>query len=327
MTSTRPAVLFDVDGTLLDTNYFHTVSWWQALREAGEDIAMARIHPLIGMGSDQLLTELLGEEREGYSDLHAKYYTPFNSDLHAFPKAADLLAEVAGRGAQVVLATSSKKEDLDKLLTSQRDRLDALLSTPRTWPVADFTRLYLGHPRPHAFGAEAESLASGLATAQRRGTCRTRNRAARSIQPASDPSSAGRWVPEEGSLSAARAGSDGSAPVRMMPLSMISAASSGGVSWNTSLIALIMSRSSREIARTISFVRISVVRGRPEIKSRPLISILSSSSSGSAEPICIFTSSAVFSPMARFLFQILLMLSEARLLNSRTSRFLPIWFG
>ena len=116
MTSTRPAVLFDVDGTLLDTNYFHSVSWWYALREAGEDIAMSRIHPLIGMGSDQLLTDLLGEEREGYSDLHAKYYTPFKNDLRAFPKAADLLAEVAGRGAQVVLATSSKEEDLDKLL-------------------------------------------------------------------------------------------------------------------------------------------------------------------------------------------------------------------
>lgn len=116
MTSTQRAVLFDVDGTLLDTNYFHTVSWWEALREAGEDIAMARIHPLIGMGSDQLLTDLLGEEREGYSDLHAKYYKAFKPDLHAFPNAADLLAEVAGRGVQVVLATSSKEEDLDKLL-------------------------------------------------------------------------------------------------------------------------------------------------------------------------------------------------------------------
>ena len=116
MTSTRPAVLFDVDGTLLDTNYFHTVSWWQALREAGEDIAMARIHPLIGMGSDQLLTDLLGEEREGYSDLHAKYYKPFKKDLHAFPNAPEVLAAVAGRGVQVVLATSSKEEDLDQLL-------------------------------------------------------------------------------------------------------------------------------------------------------------------------------------------------------------------
>ncbi len=116
MTSTKPAVLFDIDGTLLDTNYFHTVSWWYALREAGEDIAMARIHPLIGMGSDQLLEDLLGEEREGLSDLHSKYYKPYKKDLHAFPKAPELLSAVARRGAQAVLATSSKEEDLDKLL-------------------------------------------------------------------------------------------------------------------------------------------------------------------------------------------------------------------
>src|SRR5215207_3305770 len=120
MTSTRRAVLFDIDGTLLDTNYFHAVSWWYALREAGEDIAMARIHPLIGMGSDQLLTELLGEERQGLSDLHTKYYKPYKKDIHAFPDAAGLLGAVAGRGIQVVLATSSKEEDLDELLAALR---------------------------------------------------------------------------------------------------------------------------------------------------------------------------------------------------------------
>jgi HAD superfamily hydrolase (TIGR01509 family) len=117
MTSPRPAVLFDIDGTLLDTNYFHAVAWWRALQDAGEDIAMARIHPLIGMGSDQLLQDLLGEEREGLSDVHAGYYKPYRDELlHAFPGAADLLAAVAGRGAQVVLATSSKEEDLGRLL-------------------------------------------------------------------------------------------------------------------------------------------------------------------------------------------------------------------
>ena len=116
MTSTRPAVLFDIDGTLLDTNYFHSVSWWYALQEAGEDFPMARIHPLIGMGSDQLLEELLGEEREGLSELHSKYYKPYKKDLHAFPKAAELLSAVAQRGVQVVLATSSKEEDLEQLL-------------------------------------------------------------------------------------------------------------------------------------------------------------------------------------------------------------------
>ncbi len=116
MSSPRPAVLFDVDGTLLDTNYFHTVSWWYALREAGEDIPMSRIHPLIGMGSDQLLQDLLGEEREGLSDVHAKYYKPYKQDLHAFPQAPDVLAAVAERGVQVVLATSSKEEDIEQLM-------------------------------------------------------------------------------------------------------------------------------------------------------------------------------------------------------------------
>jgi HAD superfamily hydrolase (TIGR01509 family) len=77
---------------------------------------MSRIHPLIGMGSDQLLTELLGEEREGLSDLHSKYYKPYKEDLHPFPKAAEVLAAVAERDVQVVLATSSKEEDLDQLL-------------------------------------------------------------------------------------------------------------------------------------------------------------------------------------------------------------------
>ena len=111
-------MLFDIDGTLLDTNYFHTVSWWQAFQEAGEDIPMSRIHPLIGMGSDQLLEDLLGEEREGLSDLHSKYYTPYKKQLHAFPEGADLMAAVGKRGAQVVLATSSKEEDLDELLAA-----------------------------------------------------------------------------------------------------------------------------------------------------------------------------------------------------------------
>lgn len=116
MTPSRPAVLFDIDGTLLDTNYFHTIAWWQALRDAGKDIAMASIHPLIGMGSDQLLDALFGEEREGLDDLHDSYYSPYKQMLHAFPGAADLLATVAKRGAMVVLATSSPERDLDELV-------------------------------------------------------------------------------------------------------------------------------------------------------------------------------------------------------------------
>jgi beta-phosphoglucomutase-like phosphatase (HAD superfamily) len=46
------AVLFDVDGTLVDTNYLHVVTWWQAFAQDGHHLPMADIHRAIGMGSD-----------------------------------------------------------------------------------------------------------------------------------------------------------------------------------------------------------------------------------------------------------------------------------
>ena len=58
------AVLFDVDGTLVDTNYLHAVSWWEAFAQAGHEVPMAWIHRAIGMGLDQLLDELLPAERD-----------------------------------------------------------------------------------------------------------------------------------------------------------------------------------------------------------------------------------------------------------------------
>jgi beta-phosphoglucomutase-like phosphatase (HAD superfamily) len=51
----RSGVLFDVDGTLVDTTYLHTVAWWEALRQESADIPMAKIHRAIGMGTDKLL--------------------------------------------------------------------------------------------------------------------------------------------------------------------------------------------------------------------------------------------------------------------------------
>jgi HAD superfamily hydrolase (TIGR01509 family) len=111
----RPAILVDVDGTLVDTNYLHAVAWWRAFRDIGEDVPMSRIHPLIGMGSDQLVHRLIGRESEEASDAHSRRYEPFKPEITAFPRAADLLAELARRGARVVLATSSDEEDLARL--------------------------------------------------------------------------------------------------------------------------------------------------------------------------------------------------------------------
>lgn len=115
MPGDRPAILVDVDGTLVDTNYFHTVAWWRAFQEIGEEVPMSSIHPLIGMGSDQLVERLIGRESQDASDAHSKRYEPFKEEITAFPGAADLLRELAGRGARVVLATSSDEEDLERL--------------------------------------------------------------------------------------------------------------------------------------------------------------------------------------------------------------------
>lgn len=115
MTDQRPSVLVDVDGTLVDTNYFHTVAWWRALQEIGEDVAMSRIHPLIGMGSDQLVHRLVDRESEEASDGHSRHYEEFKKEIKRFPRADDFLAELHRRGARVVLATSSDEKDLERL--------------------------------------------------------------------------------------------------------------------------------------------------------------------------------------------------------------------
>jgi HAD superfamily hydrolase (TIGR01509 family) len=151
MTETREAVLFDIDGTLVDTNYFHTVSWWQALRDAGENVAMARIHPLIGMGSDKLLQALLGEERPGLSDGHSQHYQPFKREMQAFPKAAEILAAVAERGPRVVLATSSKEEDVPELL-------DVIGAGDAVSDVVHGSQVDASKPAPDIFAVAMEEL-------------------------------------------------------------------------------------------------------------------------------------------------------------------------
>ena len=66
-------VLFDVDGTLFETNYLHTLTWARVFADAGEWALMILIHRLVGMGSDRLVVELLGHEspRHWHLDLDA----------------------------------------------------------------------------------------------------------------------------------------------------------------------------------------------------------------------------------------------------------------
>src|SRR3712207_4356661 len=103
-----PTVLLDVDGTLVDSNYFHTEAWFRALERHGHVVPMARIHRLVGMGADQLLEELLGEHDEAIEDGWQEEFAGLRDAVPALPGAADLARTAKERGATVVLATSGK---------------------------------------------------------------------------------------------------------------------------------------------------------------------------------------------------------------------------
>jgi len=139
------AVLFDVDGTLLDTNYLHVLAWSRALREHGEWASMAAIHALVGMGSDKFIDRIVGGERPELNDAHSRHYAELGGDALAIRGAEELLRETARRGWKVALATSAKGDEvgsiLDRLHAS--DVVDAVVSSAdveRSKPDPDIFR-------------------------------------------------------------------------------------------------------------------------------------------------------------------------------------------
>ncbi|MCD2325059.1 HAD family hydrolase [Sphingomonas sp. IC-56] len=112
------AVLFDLDGTLVDSNDYHVAAWEVAFREAGHAITTEQIHGQIGKGGDNLVPALLPElgadavEALGKAQGDA-FREQYRDRIHPFPGARDLMARVAQDGRQVVLASSAGSEDID----------------------------------------------------------------------------------------------------------------------------------------------------------------------------------------------------------------------
>lgn len=123
MNSRMPGVLFDVDGTLIDSNYFHALSWWHAFRQFDHTVPMSAIHRAVGMGGEKLVAHLLGDDRDRDQDAelkasHGAIFSTCWPSLIAFDGARDLVRACADRGLTAVLASSAKERELQVLRTA-----------------------------------------------------------------------------------------------------------------------------------------------------------------------------------------------------------------
>jgi len=114
-----PAVLFDIDGTLVDSNYLHIHAWCRAFRDVGIAVESWRVHRCIGMDGTRLL-ELLTQDAEQdvqqrAKDLHLQYFTESAPLLKRLPGARELLERIHALGLQIVLATSAGEGELSLL--------------------------------------------------------------------------------------------------------------------------------------------------------------------------------------------------------------------
>ena len=130
-------VILDVDGTLVDSNFQHALTWHRAFAQHGRDIPAWRTHRSIGMGADMLVPALAGEEwarehGDEASDTESSLFRDLIANVRALPAARAFLETLKTRGHPMVIGSSSNQQDLDVYLDllGARDLVDA-------WTVSD----------------------------------------------------------------------------------------------------------------------------------------------------------------------------------------------
>ena len=156
--SSRPALLFDLDGTLVDSVYQHVLAWRQALEAVGIDLSVWRIHRRIGMSGGLFLKALdreLGrslsyEEADRLRESHAKRYLELWDQIRPLPGARELLMTLSSMRVPWAIATSGNQQTAEGPL--------AMLGIPEGVPIVTRDQVAFAKPNPDLFLAAAERL-------------------------------------------------------------------------------------------------------------------------------------------------------------------------
>jgi len=114
--------ILDIDGTLVDSNYQHALAWFRALRDHGLVVPIWRIHRAIGMGGDQVVSHLAGEEAEerlgdAIRASEGEHYEAMIQEVQPLEGSRDLVLALKQRGHTVVMASSAKEQEVEHYLT------------------------------------------------------------------------------------------------------------------------------------------------------------------------------------------------------------------
>jgi HAD superfamily hydrolase (TIGR01549 family) len=114
-------VIFDIDGTLVDTNYQHALAWYRAFRGQGIVMPIWRIHRAIGIGSDRVVEMLAGEEvekelGERLRDAQGPLYKEMMDEVEPMNDAHELLRELKQAGHPIILASSAEEEEAERYI-------------------------------------------------------------------------------------------------------------------------------------------------------------------------------------------------------------------
>ncbi len=117
----RPAAILDIDGTLVDTNYHHAIAWYRAFLQSDVVLPLWQVHRHIGMGGDQLVAALAGEEFDAaYGDdvrtAEKALYMALIHEVRPLEGARELVEELRRDGHAVVLASSAKPDEVEHYL-------------------------------------------------------------------------------------------------------------------------------------------------------------------------------------------------------------------